>query len=302
MNTSLDAAGRPPALDEAAARAALERVWQTDGEPLPGPFRVSARLFFAPFFGLDGTMVGVAPDGRAVHRWASSWIAGLDDHDDLGLTRIDAGRIDDDPAELVGAGRLAALGTVLQPERDHDEVAAFLGEQARIPADGDGPSLVDRRLKLRFCPVWRLRFAYGDVIYQAAIDGMTGTVLHARVPAKQRRRAFLGVFAAACFGYVLGTMLRHPRMGLPGLRGAIERADAATLLPPLALASVGAALYVLLLNAAWNALRYRNELVYNSGLKTRVLIHRQAETALDRTTAGLKALWKRLRAPRRYDR
>jgi len=248
-------------------------------------------------------MVGVAKNGRAVHRWVQSEIAACEDRDELGLEEIDLAHLDDaDDLRSADVSELRRHGAVLLAERDRDELEAFLAAQLRMPADGDDPVVVGRRLSQLHYPIWRLRWHVRGRLYQAAVDGMTGTLLHARVPARQRRRAFLGMFAAACGGYVLGTMLRRPSLGLPDLARSIVRTEPFTLLPTFSLVLLGIVLYALLVNAALNSLRYRNELEYHAGLKTRILINRPAETLLDRGTAAIKATWNRFVAPRRYDR
>jgi hypothetical protein len=293
-----------PALDAEQARAAFRRLFHNDGEPEAEPDAIGVELYFVPFYELTGTIAGVAPDGRAVHRWAQASLLAVEDRDDLGPAAIDPGRAADARTLEAGPGaghRLSPATQVLLPEAERDEALAILGEQARMPADGDDPVLVDRRLTLLHYPVYRLRYSARGLVYQATVDGITGTVLKARVPAKQRRRIFNGVFAAACLGYVLGTMLRRPALGLPNLGRAIARAEPQVLLPVLGLAAVGLGLYLLLLNAAFNALRYRNELVYSSGIKSRLLVNRPAETSLDRATALLKRAYARLFGARRFD-
>jgi hypothetical protein len=78
----------------------------------------------------------------------------------------------------------------------------FLEETTwRVPSVNDDTRYVDTRLKLLYYPVWRMRYRHRGRVYELAVDGVQGTLLHGTAP-----RNVAAAAAAAAAGLGLGAL------------------------------------------------------------------------------------------------
>ncbi len=106
-----------------------------------------------------------------------------------------------DPVALQSRGIVFA--PALAPERFAEEI------RSRGRVEGDRTRLVEQRLRIMYYPVWQGRYLFRDRPYEIAVDGVTGSVLRARVPTESRRAVgvAVAVLGASAFGF--GRLARH---------------------------------------------------------------------------------------------
>lgn len=98
-----------------------------------------------------------------------------------------------DPVELYS--RAVVFAPTTPPDR-------YLKETTwRVPSQNDATRFVETRLKLLYYPVWHARYRHRGKLYDLAVDGVTGALLHGRAP---RERALPA--AATSVGLALATV------------------------------------------------------------------------------------------------
>ena len=103
------------------------------------------------------------------------------------------------PFDLVALQSKAVVFAPTKPPQGFAEES-----QRRIKVQSDRTSLVERRLKILYYPVWQGRYLFKGRPYEIAVDGVTGKVLCGRAPAAIHKAAALALaalaLAALCFG------------------------------------------------------------------------------------------------------
>jgi hypothetical protein len=133
------------------------------------------------------------------------------------------------------------------PERFAEDI------QWRVRVQGDRTSLVGRWLRIIYYPVWQARYQYRGRPYEIAVDGVTGSVLRARVPGGSRRAAGVvaAVLAVSALGF--GRLARHFFLSGSAVGKGAGWTFAAT--ASLVTLAGGAVLALLLAWVGWNAFR-----------------------------------------------
>ena len=97
------------------------------------------------------------------------------------------------------------LGTVLEPTVSAKERIDQIYRTELM--SNDNTEIVDQRLELAYYPVWRARWKYQNRTYQTSLDAITGQVLFARAPAKQKERVLWLLIVSAAVGLSVGKLL-----------------------------------------------------------------------------------------------
>jgi hypothetical protein len=233
-------------IDMAAARATAQEVLSRPA--LPAALRTQGRILemvqcYVPFYELSGTRIGSfhlqEPEKRPIpqtgdgtseenfQRWLLAQPAMQDetrvieqsyarisqacDLPELGVESIPLQKLRQGATPLAfEAYDLVALqrrGVVFTPTRTPERFAE--DAQWRVRVHGDKTNLVERRLRIIYYPVWQARYQYRGRPYEIAVDGVTGSVLRARVPADARRAAAGGLMVLAVCAFGFGRLARR---------------------------------------------------------------------------------------------
>ncbi len=233
-------------IDVAAARAAAQRVLSRP--TLPAALRKHGRvqellLCYVPFYEFSGVRLGcfrlqeqerrlveqpvdgaeeeqfqrwlleqpAQQEGTRVIEQSYARISQACDLPDLGVESIPLQKFRQSASPLAfEAYDLVALqrrGLVFTPTHPPERVAE--DAQWRLRVQGDKTALVERRLRIIYYPVWQARYQYRGRPYEIAVDGVTGSVLRALVPAADRRAAAVGLVLLAVCAVGFGRLARR---------------------------------------------------------------------------------------------
>jgi len=98
------------------------------------------------------------------------------------------------------------LGTVLEPSLSTQESVNRVFN-TRDFVNTDNTEIVDQRIDLVYYPVWRVRWKYQGRTFHASLDAVSGEILFARAPARQRARVGWLLLVTASVGISVGKML-----------------------------------------------------------------------------------------------
>jgi len=255
-----------PALSREQAVAAARAFWTMKW--VPRAFGADGTLeepilVFAPFFESETT----ASSGRKGSR------GGLD-------------RLVRSPAVAIPGIPLAAV-----------DVEAVLGEAKRVPFDPSalqrrglvfdpgsepparGENIVEERLSVVWIPVWLVRCRFARNLYEAAVDGTTGTVLSGRAPTERSAR----LHEAIGFVYLLAFLIGMPVRAWGALFEFLSNFDQVGLVAALFIPG----LLVWLLVFAWDRTRFRYEWYRDGRAMKLVAINRPEKTLPEKVRDGL---------------
>ena len=255
-----------PALSREQAVAAARAFWTMKW--VPRAFGADGTLeepilVFAPFFELETT----SSSGRRGSK------GGID-------------RLVRTPAVTVPGVPLAAV-----------DAEAVLGAAPRVPFDPSalqrrglvfdpglepparGESVVEERLAVVWVPVWLVRCRFARNLYEAAVDGTTGTVLSGRAPTERSAR----LHEAIGFVYLLAFLIGMPARAWGALFEFLSNFDQAGFVAALAVPG----LLVWLLVFAWDRTRFRYEWCRDGRDLKLVAINRPARTLPERVRDGI---------------
>ena len=206
-----------PRLGKEEAIAATRAFWE--GKRVPRAFLaegsvVEPVLVFVPFHERVRTLVLSAPEGPTFVDRAS--LAPAVRVPGVPLERLDAAAASGAaPREAFDAASIQRRALVLDPTEE-------------VPEPGAAPEAraVEERAGLVWLPVWLVRCRHARNLYEAALDGTSGAVLHARAPMERSSLLPEAVFFTYVFAFVLGMPLSwwgrlvlfyfelHPGLGL----------------------------------------------------------------------------------------
>ncbi len=146
---------------------------------------------------------------------------------------------------------LQGRGIVFAPTRTTERFAEDV--QWRVPVQNDRTSLVEPRLRIIYYPVWQARYQYRGRPYEIAVDGVTGSVLRARLPAGSRRAAGFVAAALAVCAFGFGRLARQLLLSGSAMGKGAGWTLAAT--GSVVTLAGGAAVALLLAWIGWNAFR-----------------------------------------------
>jgi len=171
---------------------------------------------------------------------------------------------------------LDRLGTALEPRVDARKRMEIFFKTPELAFAQDQTELVEPRADLVYYPVWRVRWRYRGKARAASLDGVTGKILYARAPARERMRMFWLLAVSAAVGLSAGKLLKIPVMIL-----------LATGVVSIWLILIFAAILLFFVALGWNLFRYSSELVITGDQAAVEYIGRPAETVFDKMARGL---------------
>ena len=107
---------------------------------------------------------------------------------------LDCPSCDSPLAELVDE---VPVREAVWPALDREEAVAAIS----------GATVVEERAGLVWLPVWLVRCRHARNLYEAALDGMRGTVLRARAPMERSTLLHEAIFFTCVFAFVFGMPL-----------------------------------------------------------------------------------------------
>ncbi len=168
------------------------------------------------------------------------------------------------------------LGTVLEPKVSVAERVEIFFKTPELAFVENRTELVEQRMDLIYYPVWRVRWRYRGKACSTTIDGVTGKILYARAPAKERARVIWLLAVSAAVGLSVGKLLKIPFL-LLFATGVVS-------IWIILLFATGLLFFVAM---GWNMLRYSSELVISGENAMVEFIGRPAETVFDKMAKGL---------------
>jgi hypothetical protein len=187
-----------PALDREEAVAATRAFWE--GRKVPRSFLADGSveepiLVFVPFHERVRTFSLRAQEGLSfVDRPSFAPAVRIPG---VPLEKLDAFSASGAaPREAFDAVALQRRGLVFDPTQEAPPVAAI-----------SGATVVEERAGLVWLPVWLVRCRHARNLYEAALDGMSGSVLQARAPMERSTLLPEAVFFTYVFAFVFGMPL-----------------------------------------------------------------------------------------------
>jgi len=161
------------------------------------------------------------------------------------------------------------MSTVLEPAVSAEERVDQIFKMNELIST-DQTEIVDRRIDLVYYPVFRMRWRYQQKSFATTIDAITGQLLFARAPARQRARVLWLLLVSAAVGFSAGKILATLKFFIiTGVFGLSAMFILATIL-------------LFFVAFGWNMFRYSAELVLQTDNVSVEFIGRPPETIFEK--------------------
>lgn len=216
-------------------------------------------------------MMNQRPDTRIILSDVSRCMPGVR-LEEWGLEALDPEKVViDGKSEYLVYNReqMDRMGIVLEPSLSADERVEQIYRMNELIST-DQTEIVDRRIDLVYYPVFRMRWKYQGKSFVTTIDAITGQLLFARAPARQRARVLWLLLVSAAVGFSTGKILATLKFFI--ITGAFG----------LSAVFILATALLFFVALGWNMFRYSAELVLQADHVSVEFIGRPPETVFDK--------------------